>query len=401
MTKTFTRAALVTSSLFAVAMSAGPAQAIGVNRASGTSGNLSWTAQSTLVGTTRTQGGIGETQYTASMPQFSGTVGLLMGGFVCSGTLLADRQTVLTAGHCVSSGGGTPDVPLDGVTVFFRNPGSGPDVQFYYGGSGYTTVQSSNIFVNADYTGEVIDQNDIALVRLSEAAPDFAQGYELYTGELTGQVATITGYGSTSSIGGTVGVNTANPNRLGWFRQGLNEYDYALGDDEFGGFFQTFDPADPACEPGDNFFCGTADLTYSYVSDFDNGLAINDASCIIAASAGASAGFGCGLGTGPREVGVAGGDSGGGSFINGQVASVNSYGLTFGLGFGDINNTLTSSYGELSGYVPVWLHADWINANLVPTADVPEPSTWAMLIGGFGVVGGAMRRRQAKTLVAA
>jgi hypothetical protein len=28
-----------------------------------------------------------------------------------------------------------------------------------------------------------------------------------------------------------------------------------------------------------------------------------------------------------------------------------------------------------------------------PTA-VPEPATWAMFIGGFGLVGGAMRRRR-------
>ncbi len=25
---------------------------------------------------------------------------------------------------------------------------------------------------------------------------------------------------------------------------------------------------------------------------------------------------------------------------------------------------------------------------------VPEPSTWAMMVGGFGLVGGAIRRRQ-------
>jgi hypothetical protein len=30
---------------------------------------------------------------------------------------------------------------------------------------------------------------------------------------------------------------------------------------------------------------------------------------------------------------------------------------------------------------------------------VPEPSTWAMMIGGFGIVGGAMRRRRSTTTV--
>nr|WP_084192404.1 PEPxxWA-CTERM sorting domain-containing protein [Parasphingorhabdus marina] len=28
---------------------------------------------------------------------------------------------------------------------------------------------------------------------------------------------------------------------------------------------------------------------------------------------------------------------------------------------------------------------------------VPEPATWAMMIGGFGLVGGAMRRRKKLT----
>ena len=34
-------------------------------------------------------------------------------------------------------------------------------------------------------------------------------------------------------------------------------------------------------------------------------------------------------------------------------------------------------------------------------AGVPEPTTWAMMIGGFGVVGGALRRRRAPALAAA
>lgn len=42
------------------------------------------------------------------------------------------------------------------------------------------------------------------------------------------------------------------------------------------------------------------------------------------------------------------------------------------------------------------------NENLVPlppvaTAAVPEPLTWAMMLAGFAVVGGALRRRSLKT----
>lgn len=384
----FVRGMLVASAALAAPLAFSSAQALGTNVQSGSYGNLNWQAQSTLVGTVATNAGHGETILTGSMPQFSGTVGLLMGGFVCSGTLLSDRQTIVTAGHCVSSGGGVPDVDPDGVTVFFRNPGSGPDVQFYYGGPGYTTVQSSNVFVNSAYTGAVIDQNDIALVRLSEAAPAFAQGYDLYTGsDLTGQITNITGYGSTSSIGGNVGVNTANPNRLGWFRQGDNKIDFALGDDAFGTTW-----SDILGEP-------FSQLEYSYLVDFDNGLAANDTACRItqASDFGGVPGTSfCDLGVGAREVGVAGGDSGGGSFIDGKVATVNSYGLSFGAAWGDIHTGLDSSYGEFSGLVPIWLHQDWINSLLVPpteTPAVPEPATWLQMIAGFGLLGAAMRRR--------
>ena len=38
------------------------------------------------------------------------------------------------------------------------------------------------------------------------------------------------------------------------------------------------------------------------------------------------------------------------------------------------------------------------NLDLRATVAVPEPATWAMLIGGFAMVGGAMRRRQKLTV---
>jgi len=34
------------------------------------------------------------------------------------------------------------------------------------------------------------------------------------------------------------------------------------------------------------------------------------------------------------------------------------------------------------------------------TGAVPEPATWAMMIAGFGLVGGAMRRRSTKVAYA-
>lgn len=39
------------------------------------------------------------------------------------------------------------------------------------------------------------------------------------------------------------------------------------------------------------------------------------------------------------------------------------------------------------------------DAARVPGGVVPEPATWAMMIGGFGLVGGALRRRRGKIAV--
>jgi hypothetical protein len=139
-------------------------------------------------------------------------------------------------------------------------------------------------------------------------------------------------------------------------------------------------------------FGGTADYSHSFLGDFDNGLAENDSACAVAAAVALPAGTFCNVGLGAREVGIAGGDSGGPGFVNGRLASVNSFGLTFGQDFGDVDLVLNSSFGEFNGYVPIYLHADWIRSVLVP---IPEPGTWALLVAGLGLVGAAARRKRA------
>lgn len=362
----------------------------------GTWNGMNWTAASRVVGqtSTATLAGGGNPIYFASMPQKSGVVSLIMeyqngDAFICSGSLLSDRKSVLTAGHCVSGGtegGGTAN--LKSVTAYFyggSNPGQpgnvyNPDLVVPFNAAS-TAITSNGVNVNPLYTGQVIDQNDIAIVKLSSEAPVWAQAYEIdYSGGLEGKNFTFDGYGARSDTGGAVGDNLGT----GRLREGDNRYDFRLGDSDFGGVFTT---------PG--FFGPGSDAAkdFSYVSDFDNGLSANDASCVIAVD-----GFGlaasskyCDLGRGAREASTAGGDSGGPQFgADGRLLSVTSYGLTFGSDFGDFDDDLNSSWGELNGFVPLWIHRDFI------TGAVPEPQTWAMMLLGFGMLGAGIRVRARK-----
>lgn len=376
--------ALATSALAVLA--AAPAMAGSV---SGTFNGQTWTAANTIVGVTGTGGanGGGDSRYFATDPKYRGVVTLIMqyatGSFICTGSLLADRVSVLTAGHCVSDGAGTAN-PL--VTTAYFNQHTDPNLREFQSPTS-TAITVSQYIVNEGYTGEVIDQNDIAIVRLSEAAPEWAVGYAIYDGgDLTGSRFNVAGYGGRSDAGGGVGQNS----RTGYLRQGDNTYAYRWGADEFDGFFTDRDP-----NTGENFF-GQAEVEYSYVADFDNGTAARDAGCRIAAAVAAPAGFGCEQGVGAQEVSTAGGDSGGPQFINGRLASVTSYGLSFGTSFGDQDNLLNSTYGEFAGYVPTFIHYDWIANN----AAVPEPQSWAMMLMGFGLLGAGMRARTRKTVLA-
>lgn len=381
-----------------VAMTAGAASAAVI---SGEANGLTWTAQSTIIGVGATgQGTVdingvtrlgpgGAATYLPDPAKHSGAAALIMeyasgARFICSGSLVGGLS-IVTAGHCVSSGGGVEDADLVKTTAYFWDYSTQGDERVPFNANA-VAIDVVDYTVHQDYTGEVIDQNDIAVLRLADYAPAFAERYELYDeGDLTGKNFNVTGYGGRSEVGGALGVSGLPS--TGYLREGDNKYDYAWGDARFQGFFTALDGN------GENFF-GTAQIEFSYISDFDNGLQAQNQSRRIANALGLGPlgnTFFNDLGLGEREVGVAGGDSGGGAFINGKLASVNSYGLTFGTNFGDIDGRLNSSFGEFSGYVPIFIHTDFINDAI---AAVPEPTTWALMIGGFGLAGASLRRRR-------
>ena len=55
-------------------------------------------------------------------------------------------------------------------------------------------------------------------------------------------------------------------------------------------------------------------------------------------------------------------------------------------------------YGVPNGFA--WSQEGYTLATFAPTSAVPEPATWSMMIVGFGVIGGAVRRRRPAALAA-
>ena len=371
----------------AVAMAfAAPASA---GTVSGKVGNLTYTATNYIIGGTSTAtqapptapGTVGNPIYNPVRPKDNGVVALILnegaaGNFICSGSLMSDRIHILTAGHCVSNGGGNI-TPISATATFY----GGPDPDAVVGttgtpAAGAVRVNIASFSVNPLYSGDVIDDHDVAVLTLAEAAPGFANGYDLYTGDLIGKEYNVAGYGRRSDQGGSVGADLGT----GRLRQGDNRYDTTLGDSVFGGAFTAA------------FFGGTTgETTYSYISDFDNGLAQNDATCrlVVEGFGGPASSKYCDLGVGALEVSTAPGDSGGPQFIDGKIASVTSYGLTFGTDYGDIDNTLNDTFGEFNGFASTAYNASYINSVL----GLPEPASWAMMILGMGVIGFTMRRK--------
>lgn len=357
--------------------------------ATGTRNGLSWTATSNIVGVnpTATVAGGGDSRYIPTDPKYAGVVAIIMdygpgvGAFICSGTLLPDRRSILTAAHCVTNGP-TLARPLT-TTVYFSPVPVAGDVPIT--SIGNPAYQRSVVRYNVQpaYTGEVIDQNDIAVLQMDSDAPAFATSFDIYTGNASGLNSTHLGYGARSTIGGNGGADLGT----GRLRQGVNRFDFRLDDSYFGGFFTAPDPT----MGGERFF-GFADPSAVLLTDFDNGLAANDAACLLAggiSGAAPPARF-CNTGRGADEVGVAGGDSGGPAFFGDLIAGVTSFGLSFGRSFGDIDARLNSSFGEFSGFTNTSIHAAFIRNSLVP-----EPSTYLMLATGLLFLGLVARNRRA------
>lgn len=254
---------------------------------------------------------------------FDGVAEIFVGDGGGTGALMVTGRHVLTAAHLWD--GGNQQIDPAEIIVTFYLP-TGP-VDFF----------AARYMLHPEYDEEDFDtNNDIAIIELDGEVPPEADRYEIYRGnDEVGQVTVKCGFGLRGT--GFTGQDEDDP--IATLRTGENRYD-ALGDALNEAFFTEIIPGS------------------QLIFDFDNGNAANDASGVFLGSVD--------LGLGDREVNTTSGDSGGPSFINGQVAGVVSYGFSpFDFADSpvtDIDEETNSTFGEFSSDTRVSFFADWIDS---------------------------------------
>jgi len=267
----------------------------------------------------------------------------------CSGTLLSDGLSILTAGHCVTPAYGT--APVTDATVYFTGP------------SGLVSRAVSSVTVNPGWSGDASQGGDLAVLLLSTPAPAFASGYDLYTGDPAfNSPLILAGYG----LNGTGDTGASVPNSYGKLRAGENEY----------------------AGTGASIFNWSASLLIGQFYDSSN----SDTNALGLLNPFAAV----------DEVDIAHGDSGGPSFYNGQIIGVHD--VIICKDDSDhsacatppsVSASNNSYFGQLFGDTSVSAYTTWISAQEV--VFTPEPATLWILAGGLCLIALDFRRRKSQS----
>lgn len=255
-------------------------------------------------------------------PYLDGEAGLIVSlnnatAVICSGSLLAGGDYVLTAAHCVT--GSDDTLAATGISVTFANIS--------------LTVGAASYVVDPTWDGVIDNGGDLAVIKLSTPVTSIT-GYTIdTTDDAVGQVVTLAGYGDTGY--GAAGYTN---NSFGTLRFGQNSYDgtFTAAPSIYGFDFDKFG------DPSSNLFGGNA--------------------------------------VGPNEVMIGPGDSGGGSLVE-IAGIWNIVGVHDFIGCFTYQCTPNSSFGQYGGDTSVQANAGFILEAVPEPASVPVLAAALALAG--------------------